>query len=123
MLSDIRYGPKSDDAPDYARELAPDNPRIVLIDAIALFQKPSFFGGDVKKAIQKMEKASRLFAQRPAPDDPLLPWGHAMTYARLGIAHMKADHFDQARTAFKKALSLHPKLHWMQKVLSPNSIP
>jgi len=120
MLSGMRYGPKSDDALGHARELAPDNPRVVLIGAIALFQKPSVFGGDKEEAVQKMKKASRLFAERPALDDPLTPsWGHARTYAWLGIAHMKADRFDQARTAFEKALSLRPNLHWVQEVLMP----
>jgi tetratricopeptide (TPR) repeat protein len=120
MFSGMRYGPKSDNALDRARELAPDNPRVVPIDAIALLQKPSVFGGDEEKAVQKLKKASRLFAKRPAPDDPLVPsWGHAMTYAWLGIAHIKADRFDQAHTAFEKALSLRPKLHWVQEVLLP----
>lgn len=120
MLSGIRYGPRSDEALERARNLAPDNPRVVLIDAIALLQKPSVFGGDEEKAVRKMKEASRLFAERPAPDDPLAPsWGHAMTYAWLGIAHMKANRVDQARAAFEKALSLRPKLHWVREVLLP----
>lgn len=120
MISGMRYGPKSNNTLERARELGPDNPRVVLIDAIALFQKPSIFGGDDAKAVQKLKKASRLFAERPAPDDPLTPsWGHAMTYAWIGITHMKADRFDPARTAFEKALSLRPNLHWVQDVLLP----
>lgn len=120
MLAGMRYGPKSDDALERARELDPENPRVVLVDAIGLYQKPSIFGGDTEKAVQKMKHAARLFADRPAPSDPLAPsWGHAMTYAWMGIAHLEADRLDQAQDAFDQALALRPNLHWVQDVLLP----
>jgi tetratricopeptide (TPR) repeat protein len=57
--------------------------------------------------------------QEPA-DDPLMPsWGHAEAYAWIGLAHMEAERYDDARSAFQTALDLDSDFGWVQEVLLP----
>nr|WP_279311490.1 tetratricopeptide repeat protein [Salinibacter ruber] len=46
-------------------------------------------------------------------------WGHAEAHAWVGVAHMEAERYDPARTAFKTALDLNPDYGWVRSVLLP----
>lgn len=119
MISGMRYGPKASRAMERAKELAPKNPRVVLIDAISTFNKPGAFGGDKAEALKGFERAARLF-QEENVGGPLQPnWGHAEAYAWTGIAHLKADRKAQARQAFERALEINPDYGWVRDVLLP----
>lgn len=112
-------GPKADRAMERAKELAPRNPRVVLLNAIGLYHKPGLFGGDKEKALEGFQRAARLAAQETVKD-PLQPrWGHAEALAWTGVAHMEADRPDEARTAFEAALRLNPDFGWVKNVLLP----
>ena len=77
------------------------------------------FGGDKEQALEKFKKATRL-AEQESVNDPLKPsWGHAEAYAWIGIAHMNAERYDQARTAFEKALQINPDYGWVRYRLLP----
>lgn len=112
-------GPKADRAMERAQQLAPNNPRVVLLNAIGLFQKPGMFGGDKKKALNGFERAARLAAQETVTD-PLAPdWGHAEAHAWMGVAHLNADRPAQAHAAFQEALRANPDYGWVKDVLMP----
>lgn len=112
-------GPKSDAQMEKARALAPENPRVVLLDAIGLYNKPGMFGGDKEKALEGFERAARLFEQENVTN-PLQPqWGHEEAYAWLGIAHLQAERPEEARQAFEKALAINPDYGWVKEVLMP----
>lgn len=120
MLSGMRYGPKADGAMERARSLAPDNPRVILLNAVSLLNKPSRWGGDRDQAEAELQRAIQQFEAKPTDDDPLVPqWGHADAYAWLGIAHMKADEMSQARDAFEQALAIRPGYAWVESALLP----
>jgi len=120
MFSGMRYGPRADDAIARAQQLAPDNPRVLLLHAISLLNKPSRWGGDRDGAITALNRAIQQFEAASATDDPLAPqWGHADAYAWLGIAHMKADEMTQAREAFEQALTVRPGYAWVESALLP----
>lgn len=115
----MTLGPKSDRAMEQAKELAPDNPRVLLIDGTGDYFKPSMFGGDKEAALQKFERAAQL-AEREQVDDPLQPsWGHADAYAWIGYAHMEADRPKEARHAFETALEINPDFGWVKHELLP----
>jgi hypothetical protein len=60
---------------DRAKELAPDNPRIYLEQAEAIFNMPPQFGGGPEAAIPVLEEAMEKF-DTFVPDGPLAPnWG------------------------------------------------
>ncbi|MCS3785375.1 tetratricopeptide repeat protein [Salinibacter ruber] len=46
-------------------------------------------------------------------------WGHAEAHAWVGVAHMEAERYDPARTAFETALDLNPDYGWVRSVLLP----
>lgn len=112
-------GPRADDAMARAKKLAPQNPRVVFLNATGLYNKPSMFGGDKEKALKGFERAARLAAQETA-SGPLAPsWGRADALAWAGVAHMNAGRPDEARTAFRKALRVNPDFGWVKDVLMP----
>lgn len=116
----MRYGPRADEALARARTLAPDNPRVLLLNAVSLLNKPSRWGGDREKAVAALQRALQHFESAPPARDGLQPqWGHADAYAWLGIAHMKADRAEQARTAFEHALTIRPGYAWVESELLP----
>ena len=118
-FSGMRYGPRADNAITQAQQLAPDNPRVLLLNAVSLLNKPSRWGGDREEAIAELNRAIQQFAAAPS-DDALRPqWGHADAYAWLGIAHMKDGATAQARDAFEQALAVRPGYTWVESVLMP----
>ena len=112
-------GPKSSNAMETAKTLAPKNPRVWIISGTQEYFTPTLFGGDKEQALQEFEKAARLAGQETI-DDPLTPsWGHAEAYAWIGIAHMNAERYAEARTAFQHALDVNPDYGWVNAVLLP----
>jgi tetratricopeptide (TPR) repeat protein len=118
-MQGMSLGPKSNEAMEAAKEHGPDNPRVWIIDGTSDFYAPSMFGGDKEQALKKFKKAARL-AEQESIDDPLMPsWGHAEAHAWIGIAHMDAERYDEARTAFETALDINPDYGWVKHVLLP----
>ena len=115
----VYLGPKSSNAMEKARTLAPTNPRVWIISGTQEYFTPRLFGGDKEQALRAFEKAVRL-AEQETSDDPLAPsWGHAEAYAWIGIAHMNAERYPEARAAFQNALDVNPDYGWVNAVLLP----
>ena len=112
-------GPKVGKASQKAKQLAPDNPRVVLSAAISDFNTPKMFGGSKEKGLQGFQRAAELFAQEE-PTDPIQPvWGHREAYAWLGIAYQGQGELESARAAFEKALAIDPDFGWVKYWLLP----
>ena len=112
-------GPKSAMAIKKAEQLAPDNPRVVLIAALNAFNTPEMWGGSKERAMAGFQRAVELFA-REKPTDPIQPtWGHSETHAWLGLAYLDRDERDSARVAFERALEIDPHNAWVEHVLMP----
>jgi tetratricopeptide (TPR) repeat protein len=128
MRSGMRYGPKANDAMEKARELGPNNPRVLLMDGISYYNKPSMFGGDDEKAVELLKEAVRQFESASARNDesstnsPSLEpsWGHADAHVWLGIIYAKDDRSSDARTHFERALEIRPNYAWVEQELLPN---
>ena len=112
-------GPRVGKAIQKAKQLAPDNPRVVLSAAISDFNTPEMFGGSKEKGLQGLQRAAELFAQEE-PTDPIQPaWGHREAYAWLGIAYQNRGELEPARVAFEKALEIDPDFGWVKDWLLP----
>jgi tetratricopeptide (TPR) repeat protein len=86
-----------------ARDLAPDNPWVMLQDGLADFETPRLFGGDRKLGISKLEKASVMFAAAAASGSRSATWAAAETCQQLGRMYEVIGRMDQARAALDKA--------------------
>ena len=118
-MKTMLLGPKSGKAIQKAKQLAPDNPRVVLSAAISDFNTPKMFGGSKEKGLQGLQRAAELFAQEE-PTDPIQPvWGHREAYAWLGIAYQNQGELESARAAFEKALEIDPDFGWVKYWLLP----
>ncbi len=118
-LMGMFLGPKAGKALNQAKTLAPDNPRVVLTEAVSDFNTPKMFGGSKARAMEGFERAIGLFEQEEIAD-PLLPrWGHEEAYAWLGIAYRNQGNPAAARRAFEQALEVNPDFGWVKYVLLP----
>jgi tetratricopeptide (TPR) repeat protein len=118
----MTLGPKSGMTMQSALQLAPDNPRVILLDAIGTFYKPAMFGGDKDKALAGFKRAAELF-DKEKNADPLQPdWGHAEAYAWIGVAYLDKKDAAAARTAFERALAIAPEYGWVKHQLYPRVV-
>lgn len=118
-LRSMTLGPKADEALARAKTLAPKNPRVWIVSGTSNLFTPSMFGGDDQQALKDFKKAARL-AEQESVDDPLHPsWGHAEAYAWIGKAHLEAERYDKARSAFETALDVNPDFGWVKYALLP----
>ena len=119
-LNAVSLGRKFNRAMSRARELAPDNPRVVLLRAITAYNLPRIVGGNKERALDGLYRAARLFEEEEV-EDPVLPsWGHEDTYARLGIVFMDQGNLEEARKAFERALEINPEFGWVKHTLLPS---
>ncbi|NGP89657.1 tetratricopeptide repeat protein [Fodinibius halophilus] len=119
FFSGMKYGPKSEEAMGKAKELAPKNPRIAMLDAVGTLYKPSMFGGGTDKAIEGFQKSATFFEKWTSPNKYAPQWGNAEVFAWLGQAYMKKEEYEKAEEAFQKALEVKPGYPWVKKVLVP----
>ena len=118
-MKSMLLGPRVGKAAQKAKQLAPDNPRVVLSAAISDFNTPKMFGGNKEKGLQGFQRAAELFAQEE-PTDPIQPvWGHREAYAWIGIAYQGQGELESARVAFEKALEIDPDFGWVKYWLLP----
>jgi tetratricopeptide (TPR) repeat protein len=118
MLAGVRYGAAAGRADDQARALGGENPRVLLLQAIGTWFKPSMFGGGEDKARPLMARALAAFAKdHPAPGMPA--WGYAEALAWHGQMEEKAGRSGAARAAYQQALTLEPDYGWVKYVLLP----
>jgi tetratricopeptide (TPR) repeat protein len=118
VMAGMRNGPKANDAEDLAKQLGPQNPRVLMLAAVSAFYKPAAFGGGKDKARTALTKALAAFA-RDQVDPPLPSWGHAEAYAWLGQFEAAEGNRDAARRAYQRALELAPGYTWVSRVLLP----
>ena len=119
LISRIQYGLKYINTMQKALEIAPENPRVVLADGIGTFYKPKVFGGGVKSAVKKLERAQELFKQWESPNEWSPNWGHEMALAWLGKAYMELGNFQGAKQAYREALKIRPGYYWVLEELLP----
>ncbi len=114
----MRLGPKAGEALDRAEKVSPNNPRVVLQQAISAFYTPKMFGGGLELAEEKLRRAEELFEKEPALK-PWPDWGRVDVYVWLGQVLAKTGDYKGAGTAYEKGLSLEPHHAWILNELLP----
>ena len=104
-----------------ARELAPANPRIALLDGINTLYKPAFVGGGANPARNKLDKAAALFAAEKGSAPTAPDWGKDDVWTWNGRACMKAGDPKAAVECYRKALAANPNNGWVKGSLLPEA--
>ncbi|MFB0516562.1 MAG: hypothetical protein ACETWG_08155 [Candidatus Neomarinimicrobiota bacterium] len=116
------YGPKAGQLIATALALAPDNPRVYLIQGTSQYYTPAVFGGGKELAKASFEKATMLFAREDVY--PIMPaWGHCESYGWLGLTELDLGDSTSAKRHFDKALEIDPENSWVKDYLLPKLTP
>ena len=114
----MTLGRRASQALDRARELAPANPRGLLLDGVSKLNTPRMFGGGERKAEALLQRALAAFGTEP-PDRPWPRWGRSDVHAWLGQIMLRRGNLAAARRHYAQALEIEPELAWVRHVLLP----
>jgi tetratricopeptide (TPR) repeat protein len=102
-----------------AKEFAPENPRVMLEDAIDLFYKPPQAGGNQEQGLKRFHEAVQSYEHQSAKNKAYENWWHATTYMFLGQAYLGVEKPEEAEKAFKNALALQPNFAMVKNSMLP----
>lgn len=111
-------GRRASGALNRASELAPQNPRVLLLQGVSAIHRPRMFGGGTRKAASLLQEALAAFRTEPN-GRPWPRWGHADTRAWLGYVLMQQGDSRAAEDHYLHALELEPNFRWVSEVLLP----
>ncbi len=114
----IVLGPRSSTAIETAVRLEPNNPRVLLSQAIGKFNTPAMFGGSASEAETLVRRALTQFQSEPA-EKPWPNWGRFDANAWLGQMLARRGDKAGARAAYDQALAIAPSSGWVRYVLLP----
>jgi len=93
---------------DKALKLAPDNPRVLLLGALAARERPRLFGGDTQQAYRLMLQSVSAFERRGAQAPGLPAWGAADAFTYLAQDYLTRGQALAARNVLERALLVAP---------------
>jgi hypothetical protein len=104
--------------------LAPNNPRVVLMDAGMIFNNPADVGGGHERGLSRWREAVALFEAEAAVTgaDPIAPrWGHALAYGWLANLYLTVTppQLAAARAAAETALRMRPDFWYVRDQVIP----
>jgi hypothetical protein len=114
----MTLGPASGEALGRAMGIEPNNPRLLVLRAMSLFNTPPEYGGSVKDAEAALRRSLQLFDQEPAAK-PWPNWGRFDAHAWLGQALAARHDNAGARAEYDQALKIAPTSSWVKDVLLP----
>jgi len=101
---------KSGSLIEKARHLAPKNPRVLLLDAVSLYERPKATAADKDAALQGFEQATAAFEAERRETQHVPGWGAAEAYVYLAKCQLDRGAALQARDALERALLMAPEL-------------
>jgi tetratricopeptide (TPR) repeat protein len=91
-----------------ALELAPRNPRVLLLGARAACDRPPFFGGDTRVGFDLLRRAVSAFERQHARAHGLPAWGAADAFTDLAHDYLTQGDAVAARNVLERALLVAP---------------
>ncbi len=116
-MKGMTLGNKSSSLAEKATVLEPASPLVWRVYANNKFYTPAAFGGDVKEAVQALEKCIALFEKSNQPLASNWAYLDALTF--LGQAYQKTGDHAKAIATYEKALTVEPDFDWIKKTLLP----
>lgn len=115
-------GPRSRDRIERALRLAPNDPRVLLLGALAARNRPRLFGGDRQRAFALMQCAVSAFERQSGLPRGLPGWGAADAFTDLAQDYLARGEALAARNVLERALLVAPEFsqarHLMAEIVS-----
>ncbi|MCU4675141.1 hypothetical protein N7931_05790 [Catenovulum sp. 2E275] len=108
------YGPKAGEKLAQAQALAPDNPRVLLVQGISKYTTPVMFGGDINAALSLFERAAQAYASE---QNLTYQWGYAEAYTWQGLVNQQLGNTEQAKQNWQQALAVDADYGWAKSLL------
>lgn len=102
---------------DKALKLAPDNPRVLLLGALAARDRPAFFGGDNQRAFVLMQRAVSAFERQGMQTGPPR-WGAADAFTDLAEDYLGRGEALAARNVLERALLIAPDFTHARRLMA-----
>ena len=110
--------PKSAAQLHKALQIAPKNPRVLLLDAIGDYEHPGASSGAVEHPCVKFKAAAAVFEAERADVDQVPGWGAAEAYMWLGRCYLDSGDGNAARDALERALLIAPEFAQARRLLA-----
>lgn len=101
-----------------AIKLAPKNPRVRLVEALAMFERAGKNADEKAAALRNLRAVTQMFEQARAQATTTPEWGAAEAYAFLGRALIDQRDVVGAREALERALLIAPEFAFARKLMS-----
>jgi hypothetical protein len=118
MIRAIVLGPRSMVALERAGEVAPANPRVLLLQGVTALYTLSAFGGGREKAERLLLRSLDEFSREPSTK-AWPNWGRFDAHAWLAQVLCRKRDLGGARAEYQKALAIAPDSSWLRSVLLP----
>jgi tetratricopeptide (TPR) repeat protein len=92
-----------------ARHLAPQNPRVLLLDGVELYERPQASAAERDQALSVFRKAAAAFESERQETEHTPGWGAAEAYIYLGRCYLDRGSALEARDALERALLIAPE--------------
>lgn len=109
-----RIGSRVEDAV----KIAPKNPRVRLVEALAMFERAGKNADEKAAALKKLREVTLMFEAARAQASTTPEWGAAEAYAFLGRALIDQRDAVGAREALERALLIAPDYSFARKLMS-----
>ncbi|MBI3406477.1 MAG: hypothetical protein HY046_13575 [Acidobacteria bacterium] len=102
---------------------APQNPRVVMMDAGMIFNTPAQYGGSQEKGIARWLEAIRLFEAEKFSDRIVPDWGQGLAQGWLASLYLRTTppNLDEARKMANRALALRKDFWWVKTQVLPKT--
>jgi tetratricopeptide (TPR) repeat protein len=101
-----------------ARHLAPRNPRVLLLDAVAVYDRPKGSAAEKDRALNGFRKATAAFEAERQEAEHAPGWGAAEAYVYLGRCYLDRGATLEARDALERALLIAPEFAEARRLMA-----
>ncbi|EWH10068.1 hypothetical protein DS2_09757 [Catenovulum agarivorans DS-2] len=113
-----QLGPKMQVLLTQANQIAPNNPRLQLVQGIIKYHTPVVYGGNKQVAVTMFNKAINHY---PGDVNSGYYWGHDEAYIWRGLAKIEKGETQAALADFNQALEINPNSNWAKELIAQNS--
>lgn len=101
-----------------ARHLAPSNPRVLLLDAVEVYERPKATAAEKDRALGGFRKATAAFEAERQETEHIPGWGAAEAYVYLARCHLDRGATLEARDALERALLIAPEFAEARRLMA-----